>query len=193
MAISDVDICNLALLKVGAKSKIDSLIEDSENARHCNQFYAPVRDAVLRGHPWNCAEHRRIITSLADAPVFGYDHQFQLPANPYCLRVLQVGEDKDQPTKWKVAGRRLLYNESTAKLKYTKRITNTNDFDPLLVDAIVLSLAIKLAMPLAQSQSLVDSLVKELELISLPLARSIDAQEAGAEEFAAETWLDSRH
>lgn len=190
---SEVDICNMALLKVGAKPKIDSLIEDSDNARICNQFYAPVRDAVLRGHPWNCAEHRRIITSLADAPAFGYDYQFQLPVNPYCLRVLQVGEDKEQPTKWKVAGRRLLYNESTAKLKYTKRITDTNDFDPLLVDALAVSLAIKLAMPLAQSQSLVDSLVKELELIVLPLARSIDAQESGEEELSVDTWLDSRH
>lgn len=190
---SEVDICNIALLKVGAKPKIDSLIEDSDNARHCNQFYAMVRDAVLRGHPWNCAISRRTITALADTPDSDWDYQFQLPANPYCLRVLQVGEAADQPIEWVVEGRRLLCNESSVPIVYIKRITDTNEFDPLLVDALAVSLAIKLAMPLAQSQSLVDSLVKELELIVLPLARSIDAQEASTQTLEAEDWLLSRY
>jgi len=194
MAISETDIANMALMKVGAKPKIDSLVEDSDNARLCNTFYRPMRDAVLRAHPWNCAEHRKIITQLSEAPAFGYDYQYQLPANPYCLRVLQVGEDDEQPTVWKVEGRRLLTDEGTSiKLKYIKRITDTNEFDPLLVDAISIKLASKLAMPLGNSQGLVDALVKELELITLPEARTIDGQESSGDELEVDTWMGSRY
>jgi len=190
---SETDICNMALMKVGAKPPINSLTEDSDNARFCNQFYAPVRDAILRSHPWNCAIYRRTISSLADAPDFDYDYQFQLPANPYCLRILQVGKSEDQPIQWGVEGRRLLCNESSTRIVYIKRITDTNEFDPLLVDAISVALAIKLAMPLANDQRLVDSLVKELELIVLPLARSIDGQEGSTPALIAEDWLQSRY
>lgn len=194
MAISEVDIANMALLKVGAKPKINHLTDDSDNARLCNQFYAPVRDAVLRGHPWNCAIHRKTITSLVDTPDSDWDYQFQLPANPHCLRVLQVGELKDQPVEWVVEGRRLLTNEGTSiKLKYIKRITDTNEFDPLLVDAIALSLAIKIAMPVSNDPKMVDSLIKELELITLPLARTMDGQEGSTEQLDVSTWEQSRY
>lgn len=189
---SEVDICNLALYAIGEDDRIDSLTEDSKNARFCNLFYVPVRDAVLRSHPWNCAIHRRIITPLSETPVSDYDYQYQLPVNPYCLRVLQVGE-KDDSIEWVIEGRRILTNEGTnIKIKFIKRITDTNEFDPLLIDVISIKLGIKLVMPLANDKSLVDSLIKELELITLPLARTIDAQEASGDEFETDTLIGSR-
>lgn len=193
MSVSEVDICNMSLLKVGAKPKIESLVEDSDNARLCNQFYAPIRDATLRSHPWNCAIHRRTLTSDVATPDSDWDYQFTLPANPYCLRMLQVGTSEDQPIEWRVEGRKLMCNESSTPIVYIKRITDTNEFDPLLVDAISVALAIKFAMPITGSQSLVDSLVKELELIVLPLARTIDGQESSGDAFITETWLGSRY
>ena len=190
---SEIDIANMALLKVGAKPKIFAFTDDSDNARHCSQFYGPVRDAVLRGHPWNCAIHRKTMTPLADAPDSDWDYQYQLPVNPYCLRVLQAGLAKDQPIEWRVEGRRLMCNESSLPIVYIKRITDTSGFEPLLVDAITVSLAIKLALPLSGNPQLVDALVKELELIILPLARSIDGQESSTQTFITESWLGSRY
>lgn len=192
MAITEVGICNQALGRIGAKPPIHSLTEDSENARQCNTFYASVRDAVLRSHPWNCATHQTTITALVDAPVMNYDHQYQLPTNPWCLRVLQVGTNEDQPTRWKVVGRRLLTDENSPPIEYIKRITDTNEFDALLVDAFVLKLALKIVMPLTSSAVIQKSLVDELEGISLPEARSIDGQESSVRRFETNDWLNSR-
>ena len=193
MAISEVDICNMGLLEVGAKPKIASLVEDSDNARLCNQFFWPVVDAVLRGHIWNCAIHRKTITPLADAPDFDFDYQYQLPANPYCLRVLQVGLSEDQPIIWRVEGRRLLTDESSAPIAYIKRITNTNEFDPLLVDAISIRLAIKFATSLTNSRTMATDLIKQYENITLPLARTIDGQESSTQTFITEDWITARY
>ena len=190
---SKTDICNMALLKVGAKPAIATLTEDSDNARLCNTFYDPVLDALLRAHPWNCATERKQVTALATGPIMDYDHYYQLPTNPYCLRVLQVGPLEDQPTRWRVEGRKLLTDENSPKLVYIKRITDTNEFDPLLVDALVLKIALKIAMPLTTTQAIIKGLTDELEGISLPEARSIDGQESSIQQIQVDTWEQARH
>ena len=192
MANTEVSICNQALGRIGAKPPIQSLTEKSENARQCNTFYASVRDAVLRSHPWNCAIHRSTITALAETPDSDYDNQFQLPTNPWCLRMLQVGTREDRPIEWRVEGRRLLTNEDRTPIVYIKRITDTNEFDALLVDALVLKLALKIVMPLTSSAVIQKSIIDELEGISLPEARSIDGQESSVRRFETNDWLNSR-
>lgn len=191
---SETDIANMALLGVGAKPKIAKLTEDSDNARLAIQFYGPVRDAVLRSHIWNCAIERpsSSLTSLATGPDTDYNYYFQLPTNPYCLRLLQVGTLDEQPTQWKVEGRKFLYNESSAKVVYIKRIVDTNEFDPLLIDVIVNRLQIKFAPSLANKRDIVRDLIDEYELITAPLARTIDAQESCHQEMITEDWITAR-
>lgn len=193
MPASKTDICNMAIMKTGSKVTIHIIGEDSDNARLCRTFYDPVLDAVLRSHPWNCAIERKTITPLVAAPDSDYDYQYQLPANPWCLRMLQVGTKKNQPIEWRVEGRRLLTNESSTPIVYIKRITDTNEFDPLLVDAFTLKLALKLAMPLTASPQIQKGLIDELEAISLPEARSIDGQESSVQQIETSTWIDSRY
>ncbi len=191
MAISEVDICNQALMKLGAKPRINALTEDSDNARLCNTFYDSVRDAVLRSHPWNCAIERKQITALATDPIADYDKQYQLPTNPWCLRVLQVGTIIQQPVRWTVEGRKLLTDINSPKLVYIKRITDTNEFDTLLVDVLVLKLALKMAMPLTNSGSIQKGLIDEIEFVSLPEAKSVDGQEQSVQAMQVDTYTDA--
>lgn len=191
MAVSEVDICNMALLKIGAKPRINSLTEDTENARLCNTFYPHVRDALLRGHPWNCAIERKQITALATAPIADYDNQYQLPTNPWCLRILEVGTRNQQPIRWTVEGRKLLADLGSPKIVYIKRITDTNEFDASLVDALVLKLAMKIAGSLTSSTKTAKDLLEEYELISLPDAKSTDGQEQSVQAMQVNTYIDS--
>lgn len=191
MAISEVDICNQALLKLGAKPRINSLTEDSENARICNTFYDSVRDAVLRSHPWNCAIERKQITALATDPIADYEKQYQQPTNPWCLRVLQVGTLNQQPVRWRPEGRKILADINSPKIIYIKRITDTNEFDTLLIDVLVLKLALKMAMPLTNSESIQRGLIDEIELISLPEAKSVDGQEGSVQSMQVDTYIDA--
>ena len=193
MSLSETQICNMGILKTGSKVTISALTEDSDNARLCNTFWGPVRDAVLRSHPWNCAIHRTTVTAMSEDPDSDWDYQYQLPVNPYCLRILQVGLREYQPVKWTIEGRRLLTDESSPPIVYIKRITDTNEFDSLLVDALTLKLAIKLCMPLTANGKMLEGLIKELETISLPEARSIDGQEQSIQEIETTTWERSRY
>jgi hypothetical protein len=63
MAVTDVSIANMALSHVGQHNQIAALSDSTEAARQCNLHFEPVRDALLRSHPWNFAVKRvRLIT-----------------------------------------------------------------------------------------------------------------------------------
>ncbi len=185
---SETEICNRSLLKVGAK-RITSLDDGSDNAIYCTEFFASTRDEILRMHPWNCALYRKELTALAAAPEFGYSYQYTLPTSPYCLRVLRM-EEID--AEYKIEGRKLLTDESTCKILYIKRIVNAAEFDPVLVEAIVTRLSMKLAYPITHKRTLLETLAREFELI-MQEARSTDAQEGTPDELDTSDWLDSRY
>ena len=67
---SIVEIGNIALVNLG-EDTITSLSDDVKAARLINRRYAPIRDAVLRAHPWNCAMARAQLASVDPAPVWG--------------------------------------------------------------------------------------------------------------------------
>ena len=169
---SEVDIINSALNMVGA-SNIISRGEDSKSARITNQRYDYVRDAVLRAHPWNCAVTRRILTSDTDTPAFQYENQFTLPTDPYCLRVLGLDYlDID----FQVEGRKIVSDEDTINLRYIARVTDPNEYDQLLIEAIAARLAADTSFALVQSTSLTNAMFALYES-KLSEARFVDATE----------------
>ena len=77
MAESAVQICNNALIKLGANT-ITSLSDDTKPARLCNKIYTVLRDDLLRSHPWNFAIGRSSLAQLVDAPAFGFSFQYRV-------------------------------------------------------------------------------------------------------------------
>lgn len=65
MAADALEIANLALSLIG-EAPITVLDNTTPAGRACNLHYLPVRDALLRSHPWNFAQVR---VALAPAPV----------------------------------------------------------------------------------------------------------------------------
>lgn len=189
---TEVSICSNALRRLG-DDPITSLTEDSERARLCNAFYEDARDACLRSHPWNFAITRTTLTQLSSTPAYGFDYQFALPTDPYCLRVLQM-EFQDYIFKIEnlaTEGRVLLSNEDTAKILYIARITDTALFDSMFVDTLTAKLAANLAYPITNSVTLQTQMEKLYE-IKLSEARSIDGQEGFVDDLVSDTFTDFR-
>lgn len=147
---SEVAICNLALQKLGA-TRITSLTEDSPNARHCNAAFEHVRDRELRAYPWNFALARKVLAPDSSGPTFGPAYQFTLPTD--FLR-LHPDHKYRAETDWQIEGRHLLTDDGdTLYLRYIKRVSDTEEFDPLFVDAFACRLALQLCEPITQSNT----------------------------------------
>ena len=192
---SEVDIANSALNMIGA-SNIYSLTEDSVAARIMNQRYEFVRDAVFRSHPWNCLVRRASLARNTTAPTWGYEYAYNLPTDPFCLRVLRLEKlDID----YKVEGRTIVSDETTMKIKFVGRVTDPNEYDTLLIETISARLAADTCYSITNSNSLVASMYSLYEA-KLKEARFVDATEGmpgveGADlgVVQADTFINSRY
>ena len=195
---SVVDICNEAMDLLGAAT-ITALTEDSKEARLSNRRFETVRDQVLRAHPWNAVIERKELAQDSAAPAFGFSYQYTLPTNPYCLRVLSFWNGNvdneiaayDSQNMFKVEGRKVLTDETTCRIVYIARITDTEQYDSLLSSTIAHKLASEVAYAITGSNSIAQQMF-QLYQARLSEARSMDAAEGMPDKIIADTFINSR-
>jgi len=178
---------------------ITSLTENSKEARLCNRRFETVRDAVLRAHPWNAAIARADLAQDSATPAFGFNFQYTLPNDPYCLRVLSfwnVNVDNeltpyDSQVMYKIEGRKILSNEETCKIIYVSRVTDTEQYDALLSSTIAHRLASETAYAITGSNSIAQQMFSLYET-RIREARSMDAMEGQPDKMIADDFINIR-
>lgn len=187
---SEVDICNRALQKLGA-SRITSLTQDSPNARSCNVAYEPLRDSLLRRHPWRFAIERASLAADSTAPDWGKSASYTLPSD-YLQLLPTYPEDNLNSLDWEVEGGKI-YTDDSAPLyiRYIKRVTNTGLFDANYSEALSCLIALELCEEIAQSNSKKESLREDFEQ-AIRDAKKANAFESIAQQPPEDTWITSR-
>jgi hypothetical protein len=213
LSYSVVDICNLALTRIG-HGQISSLDEDSKAGDLCTLHYPMARDALLAAHPWNFAIRRQELAASADyTPAFEFDYYFPLPTD--CLKVIRTDFEASGSSSTAVygfpgmsgyvndivpyrleshasLGRVIACSESTLEIEYTAKVTDTAQFDELFVDLLAQRLAAEMCVAFTDTQSLAKSMW-EIYQAKLVEARLIDAQQGSAREIVdLSPWLQVR-
>jgi len=182
---SEVDICNLALQRLGAKT-ISSLSDDSTAARECNRVYAHARDSELRAHPWSFARDRTSLAADSTDPAFGYAKQYTLPSD--YLRLLPTALQDDFQIE---NGKILTDDTAPLKIVYIKRETDPNKFDQLFVDLLVARIARDLAEKITQSKTKIE-LAQAIYEEMRKEARKVNAFERPSLEPPTDPWITAR-
>lgn len=197
--VSKVEICNIALQNLGAKS-IASLSEGTPESTACNIRYDMVRRAVLESHPWNFAIKRAQLTLSSTAPAFGYTNAFTLP--PDFVRIVATAEQLDHITfapsfngyltisyqqafakadDYKIeihttGDRVLLSDDSTKKILYVYDNETTGLFPPLFIEMLAKGLSAAIAYRVTGNKSLAQAEQQEFEDM-MRKSQTIDAQQ----------------
>ena len=85
----------------------------------------------------------------------------------------------------------LLTDESTAKILYIARVSDTAQFDSLFVDTLTAKMASELSFPVTNSVTL-QAQMQKLYQLKLSEARSIDGQEGFMDDLVSDTLTDFR-
>jgi len=188
MAISQVSICNAALIILGDDT-ITAITDNSERARLCNHRYETVRDATLRAHPWNFAITRANLAAETTEPLWEFNKKFVLPSDPYCLKVLEVRDHRND--EWTVEGRNILCDDSQIYIRYVGRITSEAEFDPLFAETFSARLAHEIAYKITGSRTKEEQswVIYQQKLKE---ARSMDGQEGRPMKVTASIFTDAR-
>lgn len=166
MAKSEVDICNMALSRIGVTMQIQSLTERSKEAASANLIYEQTRDKVLAAYPWAFAKRTKVL-QLTGTPPDRWAYRYEYPND--CIAVRHIypsltGSVGGQSLRLWLQQNRARYelyagdnnnltictDQETAVVEYTARITNPLLFDSAFTSALGWALAAELALPLAK-------------------------------------------
>ena len=189
---SVVDMCNSALNLLGA-STISSLTEDTKNARLCNQRYEPIRNRVFRSHNWNCLIKRVQLAQDSTGPVVEYTYGYTLPTD--CLRVMKIHNGSTDSIAsdldYKVEGRKIVTDITTIYLVYIALVTDPNEFDSYLREAVSHQLAADICYAITNNSTLANNYMTRADE-RLREARFIDATENSLDTIEANEFTDAR-
>lgn len=173
MALSEEEICNRALLRIGQRQTIDSLDEETVQAQACKALYADTRDALLEAVPWPFATKRAALAVLANNQRSGWEYVYALPAD--CLAPRYIYPDKRMPAREEKIPFQLEHDPATqktvlltdkadAELIYTRRLETVALFPAVFVDALAWALAADLALSLAVKPQVAAAMQQKAEL-----------------------------
>jgi hypothetical protein len=196
----EVQICNLALQKLGEDNRITSLGDNTKAARELSVAYEPMRDAELRRHPWKFALRRADLAALAAAPDPSvYDYQYLLPAD--FLKLLDL---PDYKTPYPTAQEQYQFGAATVgtvietslgsplRIRYVAKITETQRFDPLFVQVLACSIAMQVCETITQSSTKKQLIGKEYEYW-IGEAEGADAIEKPPQSMLESSWIMERN
>ncbi len=180
MTQTEVEICNLALDKLGQCADIGNINNPTtENEKVCARWYTDTLEYLLRRYVWNFAITRKSIPrdKLA-TPEFDFTDAYKLPSDFVRLLAINGREDLNA-LQYDLAGGYILLNSNGAdslKLKYISRVTDVKKFDSGFKHLLVCYLAANMAYRFTQKQTVMERLYKEIELEEAKIV-SIDGQE----------------
>ena len=138
----------------------------------------------------------------SSSPTFGYENQFILPTDPFCLRVLEFSNGTltypmdnmtsiDGSPVFVIEGRKLLTNEGTVKIKYVGQVTDTTQYDSNLTETLSARLAHEICYAITGSTSLMTQ-TYQLYQEKLKEARFVDATEGAPQRIEASDFIEAR-
>jgi len=177
MTATTVSICNQAISWLGG-NRIISLDDETVEARLCKANYDQLLDVVLEAKAWTFAVVRFKPAQLSETPEYGFSAAFAIPTD--ILTILQVsggsvsadgtgpglarksaGNGEEQRILWQREGQTIVCDEQTIYCRGIKRIVDASKFSPGFVQALAARIAREIALPLSQSQTLEDKMVKK--------------------------------
>lgn len=186
----EVDICTSAMIKLGAEP-IQSLLDDTKEARLCRLQYPKARDAILRSAPWSFALKRIQLSPVAEELTFGDGNKFQLPQDCVKFVKLYAGEGYVSQDTYSIEGDFLISTLETIQGWYVSNDVEVEKFDPNFKEAVACALAADLAYAITQSNTLKQSLM-QTAMLWVQEARSYNSQEITPENFRFDEFLDAR-
>lgn len=152
---SKVQICNMALSRIGQNIPILSLDEQSQAAQLCSLHYEECRLEVLRDFDWPFAEARVYLADIGSPPQ-NWCYRYRYPTDAVKARRITIvgtrNPQRDQRIPFEVihatGGRAIVTDQQGAELAYTINAEDTTYFDPLFTSALAWRLGAELAMGL---------------------------------------------
>lgn len=180
MAISSVQIGNLALGKIGTDTTIESLTENSSEAKTINLWFDLARQEVLSGFAWGFATERLTLATHTDDPSAEWTFRYQYPVRSLAFRFIAPVIKTDDPIPFSIelsSGTKSILTDATEAIgAYTIDVTDTSLYTPWFIETFTTLLSSHIALAVTGQPELALSL-GEAARVMMIRASALDATE----------------
>jgi hypothetical protein len=192
---SPVDICNLALGKLGAERITNIDNPQTDNEQLCSLFYPIVRDMMLEQRDWSFLMKRATL-SVPDAtpPNWGYGQSFTLPVDTY--RVIDCRRDTNNGApssfQWNKEENKIVCDVDIVYIRYITKNFQQSQLSGLFVIAMATQLAAQMAIQITENRNLKLDLVGEADALTIE-ASANDGMQGKHEQTHASQLINARN
>lgn len=197
---SRVDICNLALLKLGSGAKITALTDNSVAARALSNCYDLIRKAELRANYWAFSLTRTALPAAMTPPAWGFKAAYPLPSD--FLRMVQVNQfylipalldynTADASAFAIESGQVLCDYTAPLKIRYVRDVTDEGTFDALFNVSFAARLAYETCEQITNSNTKKQSIRQDYS-DAIKIAARTSAIEKPPQLIGDDSWMMTR-
>jgi hypothetical protein len=173
MALSKFDICNQALVLVGANT-ITSFSQNTTESIVANQLYETTVEDLLTKCRWRFASKQVQLSKNTTNPDARYESSYALPSDALILHTVTVSDDVINYDRY---GQNIFTNTSTSDTVIADYTFQPSEsiFPPYFAQVLVFELASLFAGAIARNDQLAN-LYAQRAVAQLQQAKSIDSQ-----------------
>lgn len=185
VAVSRTEIVNKALTLIGAQP-ITNLTDDTNNANIMNRVYKTALKSLLSECCWNFATKRSLLVESTEEMDWNYSGEGYVYVRPSdCIRIFGTNDDS---ATWREEGDYIISDTTALGIKYVYYNDVPYKFPPSFVEAFVDLLAYQAAFMIVNSSSKAEMMLEKYEKVSLPKARSENAQVGTQQTMRDDAW-----
>lgn len=188
--MTQLQLWNAALGKLPHDRTVASLDENSTEAIRCRMEWDSARTAVLTAHPWGFLKRDSgLMHGMRTCAHGQHMYAYQYPAEH--MKLLGLFSADGRKLKADVVNGMILSTSPVASIRYLNDETDPSKMPPLVVDAIVLNLAQRLA-PIVTGQPRLQADLMARATVALSNAKQADSMEVEYSGTTGTTYIDAR-
>ena len=190
MADSKFDICNKAMVLVGANT-ISSFTQNTTESKVASQLYEATLENLITRCRWRFASKQSQLSKNTTNPDARYESSYALPNDALVIHTVTVADDV---IKYDRYGQNLFTDTTSSDIviaDYTFQ-PSESDFPPYFKQTLVFELASLFAGAIARNDQL-SELYHKRSIAQLAIAKGLDAQAQTTRRMEVERFRNTRN
>lgn len=189
MSVSKTSLCNKALTIVGA-APITNITDDTNNARILNRVYEIARRSILSECCWSFAATRATLTLSADTMPWSYDEEAYVYVRP--STVIRIFDVSDPYAQWREEGDYIISDTNSLGIKYVYDLDDPSKYSASFTEAFIDKLCSDICFMILNSATKAEGYLAKYEKVSLPKAKSENAQTGTQQTPRDDAWVNTK-
>ena len=190
MAVTKTSLINKALTLVGA-NPITNIDDDTNNARIVNRVYEIALKSILSECKWNFATKRALLAQVSTTMPWYYTNEAYVYDRP--SDVIRIFGSNDDDATWREEGDYIISDTYGLGIIYVAYTDNPDKYPASFTEAFIDKLCSDICFMILNSAPKAESFLQKYEGVSLPKARSENAQ-IGKQQYPFDSaWLNAKY